>query len=394
MYQRTITGPQMRHINRSAILELIRQESPIARSEIAQKLDISLPTVMRIVDELIEDDLVYQVDGTEWSGGRRRSRIGFNAAGHIVVGVDLGGTKMFGAVADLGGRVLYEAEAIRPGPSGEDSYLALVQLIQRLLNHSDLAGRKVRGIGIGAPGVTLHEEGVITWTPSLNWRNYPLKSQLAKQFELPVIVENDVNLAALGELWFGAGRNSLNMVLISIGTGVGAGIIINGALYRGAHDAAGEIGSLLPGRQFLRQRYEGFGALDSLASGAGVVERARQVLESRRSPAELAQLTPAGVIQAAHRGESWATELMDEAIDYLAIAVAGVSTLFDPEVIVLGGDIAGNLLIEPILNRIEGAIPVLPRLAASPLGRRAAVMGAIANVLHNTTSFYLVQKLS
>ncbi len=392
----TIKATDMRSINRSAILELIRRESPISRTLIAEKLDVSLPTVMRIVDDLVEEGLVRPEGSTEWSGGRRRSLLEFNAEEHVVIGVDLGGTRMFGAIADLGGSILHEVEFNRPQTSDNDNYQSLVGLIDTLLASPELEGHRVHGIGVGVPGVTLHQEGRVVWAPSLNWRDYPLKAKLAERFKLPIIVDNDVNLAALGELWFGAGQNTYNMVLIAIGAGIGAGIIIDGTLYRGAHEAAGEVGYLMPGREFLGRRYEGFGALEGLASGTGIAERARQVLAGQRKPSDLASLTADDVLGAARRKEAWARGVLDEAVDYLSIMVASVSTYFDPEVIVLGGGVShsADLLIEPMVRRIKGTTPAPVKVVASELGLRATVLGAITNVLHNTSDFYVVHKLS
>jgi glucokinase len=219
---------------------------------------------------------------------------------------------------------------------------------------------------------------------------------LSEHFSLPVIVDNDVNLAVLGELWFGVGQSYQNIVLISVGTGIGAGIVIDGAIYRGSHQASGEIGYIIPGRDFLGKKYEGFGALESLASGSGIAKRAKQSLQGQVVDFDINNLTAEHVFQAMHRGEEWARPIIDETVDYLAIAIANVSVLFDPELIVLGGGVSrsADLLIDPVLKRIEGAVPVTPKLVASTLGRQAAVMGAITNVLHNTAEFYVVRKLS
>jgi predicted NBD/HSP70 family sugar kinase len=252
------------------------------------------------------------------------------------------------------------------------------------------------GIGLGVPGLTRHGEGIVTWAPSLNWRDYPLQARLTERFNLPVMVDNDVNLAALGELWFGSGQNIQNMVLIAIGTGIGSGIVIDGALYRGAHEAAGEIGYLMPGREFLGRRYEKYGALEEMASGAGIAERARQRLKGQRDPEELANLSAEDVFDAARHGESWARAVIDEALDYLAIMVASVSAYFDPELIVLGGGVSrsADLLVEPILNRIEGTTAVPAEVVVSILGHRATVLGAVVNVLHYTSDSYVVHKVT
>lgn len=394
--QRTIAAQDMRGINRSAILEMIRRDSPISRNAIAEALGVSLPTVMRIVDDLIREDLVRPQTMKQWTGGRRRSLLEFNAQGQVVVGIDLGGAKMFGAIADLGGKIIDELEIDRHGNSGEESFQLLVQLIARLLESPSIQGRRIRGIGVGAPGITHYKEGIVQWAHSLHWQDFPLKSRLACCFPLPITVDNDVNLAALGELWFGAGQKAQDMVLITIGTGIGAGIIIDGAIYRGAHEASGEIGHMIPGREFLGERFVEYGALEACASGTGMAERALKALEANRQAPSVDGLASEEVFDAARQGQEWACQVVADTVDFLAIAIANLAVSLDPELIVLGGGVSrsADLLVGPILRRLDGMIPALPRLEVSPLGRRAAAMGAIINVLYNTDDYYLVRKLS
>lgn len=395
-YRLTITASDMREINRSAILETIRRESPISRTAIAERLKVSLPTVMRIVDELVEEGFVRLQGSTEWSGGRRRPLLEFNAGGFVILGVDMGGMKMYGAISDLGGNILDEVDMGLYGESPEGNYGRLCNLIDTLLDSPKLEGRRVRGIGVGAPGITRHRDGIVKWSYSLKWRDFPLKERLTKRYKLPITVDNDVNLSAMGELWFGAGQDVQNMILVAVGTGIGAGIIIDGTLYRGGSEASGEIGNFLPGTGFLGKDYQDFGALESVASDTGIVAHARASLRAERDPAGLEALTADDVFIAARQGQEWALSIISEAIDYLAIAVANLTVSFDPELIVLGGSVSpfADLLVNPILQRIGSAIPTLPRLVVSSLGLRAGVMGAIVNVLHNISNFYLVRKLS
>jgi len=396
-HQPTITSAEMRGINRSAILELIRRESPIARSTIARRLGVSLPTVMRIVDWLIEDGFVRLHGETEWSGGRRRPLLEFNADGYVVLGVDMGGAKkMYGAISEIGGNIIDEVEIEHHGVSGEKCYDLLTKLIDALLASPGLKGRRVRGIGVGAPGITHHKEGIVKWAYALNWKDFPLKERLSKRYKLPITVDNDVNLAALGEHWFGAGQHTQHMVLIVIGAGIGAGVIINGSLYRGSREASGEIGHTIPGREFLGKSHRDFGALESVASGTGMIERARSVLRPRRDEGDRNQLLVEDIFEAAQGGQKWATSIVDEIVDYLAIAVANLSVSFDPDLIVLGGSVTNfaSMLVDPILQHIEGLVPTPPKLVVSSLGMRATVMGAIITVLHNTSNFYVVHKLS
>jgi glucokinase len=249
---------------------------------------------------------------------------------------------------------------------------------------------------VGAPGITLHKEGIVTWANTLHWKDFPLKQRLSEIYPLPITVDNDVNLAAMGELWFGAGQNTQNMVMVAIGTGIGAGIIIDGALYRGSSEASGEIGNMLPGCDFLGKNYQAFGALESVASGTGIAERARIALRNKRPAEELENLTAEDVFEAAKQRQQWAWRIIDETVDYLAIAIANLMAAFDPEVIILGGGVSrsAEMLVQPILYRMEGALPTLPKLVVSNLGLKAGVMGAITNILHNTSNFYILHKLS
>jgi glucokinase-like ROK family protein len=356
---------------------------------------MSLPTVMRIVEDLMEEDLVRVHGMGESTGGRPSSLLEFNGNAYAVVGVDLGGTKMFGTVADLSGTIQHERYVPHKPASGPDDHLEeLCEFIEMLLDAPRPPGQRVRGVGVGVPGFTLVPEGIITWAPALGWRNLPLQEILSERFDMPVFVENDVNLTALGEWGFGAGQGAANLVSIAIGTGIGAGIILGGALYRGHNQAAGEVGYLLPGAEFLGRRYDQFGALESLASGTGIAERACQLLKQEELPMPT-DLSAHDVFAAARNGAGWAQQVVGETVDYLSLAIASIGTLLDPEVIILGGGVArsADLLIEPILQQLEGAIPFVPRLVASSLGRRAAAMGAIMLVLNATTEYFVVKRL-
>ena len=393
---RTITATEMRSVNRSAVLDHIRRNSPVARSVIARALKLSLPTVMRIVDELVSDGWVRPAGKKEWSSGRRRDLLEYNREGHAVVGIDLGGTKMVGALANIGGEILHELSINRHGTSGDESYALLVEMIGNLIAMPRPRGQKIRGIAVGAPGVTRVQDGIVEWAPGLNWRDYPLKHKLEKQFRLPCIVDNDVNLAALGEQWFGAGADASDFVLIAIGTGVGAGLIIDGVLYRGHTGSAGEVGFLLANRADLDQHYDQFGALESIISGTGIAHRARQALAGRLPEDRRAQITSQDVFEAYRRREEWSTALVDETVDYLSIAIVNISTLLDPELIILGGGVSdsADVLLPAVQARIQNVLPKTPALGVSKLGRRAAVMGAIAQIVHATSDYYVARKIA
>jgi glucokinase len=250
----TIDAEKMRLINRSAILEFVRVNSPTSRTAIAKQLDVSMSTVVRIVEDLLNEGILVGAGQIQIGMGHRRSLIAYNHDFSSVIGIDLGGTKLYGALANTGGHLLREVTLRQHQTTGEESFALVVNMIKALLEHVP-RGQEMRGIAVGAPGITKNQQGIVEWAPGLKWRNFPLKERLEEQFHYPIFVDNDVNLAALGEHWFGAGKDVQNMILLSIGTGVGAGLIIDGMLYRGHSQAAGEIGYLIPNTQSLNRSY-------------------------------------------------------------------------------------------------------------------------------------------
>jgi glucokinase len=394
-YNKTISAIGMRTINRTAIMDLIRRESPLSRSYISKTLGITLPTVMRFVDELIEEKLVRQLEKTEKTGGRRLAFIELNTQENFVIGVNLGNNNTFGVIADIGGTIIKELEAPRTTDDPEENFNKLVTIIDELLAAPELSGKRVLGIGVGAPGVTRHKEGIVVWGPTLNWLNFPLQERLAGRYSLPIIVDNDVNLSALGEMWYGAGKNLKNIAVLSLGAGTGSAIVVDGFLYRGAHEAAGEIGYQVPEREFLGKARKSFGSMEQVASGVSILEKARQQLKGIRSESELEQLSTDEFFDAVTRGEDWARPIYDETIDYIALMVSSLSAIMDPEVIIFTGLLssAADLFIPDIYKRLEGLQPagVKLNLKKSPLGLRGCALGAISIVLNHTSEQYVVR---
>lgn len=375
----------LRDINRSAILNTIREHSPIARTQIAQDLQISIPTVMRVVGDLVAEGLVLELDEYEYTGGRPRPLLAYNASASLVIGVDLGGAEMVGALTDLAGVIQEEERQPFAGNAPEENVEKLCALIGRLSATAQKLGNKIRMVGVGVPGVTLRDTGVVVWAPGLGWRDYPLLEILQERLGLPVFLENDANLAALGEWGFGAGKGMKNMVLLAIGRGLGAGLILGGQLYRGQHSAAGEIGYLAPGVEYLRSPHDTFGALESIASELGLIRRAQSFFKQKDVLAQPPELTSASIFRAASEGKPWAVQAVSETTDFLSLAIATLSTILDPEVIVLGGSMvygARGSFENLVLGRIRNTLPAAAPLAVSSLGAHAAALGAIMMVVN------------
>jgi glucokinase len=184
--------------------------------------------------------------------------------------------------------------------------------------------------------------------------------------------------------------------LITIGNGIGAGMILDGLLYRSTNFLAGEIGYFLPGKEYLGTRRGDFGVLETRASLAAIADQAQAVLQGQNAALDGRKIQPEEVFTAMLDDQAWAQRLINQMVDDLAIAVANTCALLDPDLIILrsGLDLYTDLLIEPILQRIEGIVPIQPKLVASQLGYKATALGAIVEVLYDTNDFYSIRMLS
>jgi glucokinase len=390
---KTIAQAEMRAINRSAVLDYLRLKKAASRTEIAQELQFSKPTAMRIIDELMEEGFVSATGKMPGERGRSRELLGLQVESNLVIGVDVGGSHIRCALANIGGDILFEVRHDQAWSRPDANFKTLTTSIDEILAQPIPEDARLLGMAIGIPGILDHQTGQAKLVPSLNWSDFPVLSKLEKNYDLPMIVENDVNLAVLGEYWFGAGIGFDDLIMISVGTGIGAGIILDGKIHRGSHDSSGEIGYFLPGIQFLEKTYPGFGALESMASGKGISERAER--KHRVSGLTLPEkgIGAAAVFEAARSGEGWAGDIVSETIDYLSQAIGNVAVLLDPEIIILGGGVANSvdLLIEPIIERLAGVIPRVPLIKGSQLKDRAVILGSVVRVFQKITDYTVVR---
>ena len=291
----------------------------------------------------------------------------------VFISLDMGGTKIYGMVNGADGAALFEQTV--PTCAGADAYAQLTRLIDTLLDEARQLGRDVRGIGLGVPGMTA--DGRVIAAPALGWLDEPVGERLQSRFRLPVVVENDVNLAALGEYGFGAAQGASSLICVAVGTGIGSGIVIDGRLHRGAHHSAGEIGYMVvdPAQMAASFSSADFGAFEQLASGSGLAARARQLLPDGT---DTDGITAESVVAAALGGETWARQVVDETARTLAQGLTNVVAVLDPEVIVLTGGVMREpaLFVEPISEHMRRLIPFQPRIVASTLGPRATALGA------------------
>ncbi|MBG9543030.1 ROK family glucokinase [Cytobacillus firmus] len=308
-----------------------------------------------------------------------------------LVGVDLGGTTTKLAFINYYGEIIHKWEIPTDNSEeGKNITINIAKAIDHKLEELDLNKDKIIGIGMGAPGPVNLATGVVYNTVNLGWKdNYPLKDLLEVETSLPVIIDNDANCAALGEMWKGAGNGAKDLVCVTLGTGVGGGVIANGDIVQGVSGAAGEIGHItsipVGGAQCNCGKT---GCLETIASATGIVRQALENLESGGEGA-LSQLykehgfiTAKDVFDSARNGDETSLLVVNNTAMHLGLALANIANMLNPEKIVLGGGVsrAGDILLKPVIsNFIKFAFPRVKEstvIDIATLGNDAGVIGA------------------
>ena len=311
-------------------------------------------------------------------------------------GVDLGGTNVRAAVVDSSGNIFGEAKQPSLAMEGPDTTVPIIiRTIQEAAKDAGVEFSRISGIGMGVPGRHNSKEGIVLWNPNFKgWGGLHLAKPITDALGVPVYMGNDVNVAALGEFRFGAGKNASSMVMITLGTGIGGGIILNGKLWAGANDGAGEIGHQVinaNGRQCGCYR---FGHLEAEAGRDGIIERARRkIMEGRKTvltesaDPDFMDITPASIAHAADSGDPVAQEVMEETGYLIGIGVSNAINFLNPEMFVIGGGVslAGPVLWDPIMravkaNTLEHALQAC-RIVPAELGDDAGILGGVVLVL-------------
>jgi glucokinase len=308
-----------------------------------------------------------------------------------VLVVDLGGTKIITAIISPLGEII--ARQYQPTLADEGLQLVIERLlsgIDHLLRQSNLSLSQLSAISIAAAGIIDLKNGIITESPNLpGWHNIPLRNIIEEKYKVTTFLINDADAAALGEHRFGAGRGLNNLILLTLGTGIGGGIIINGKLYLGSSGSAAEIGHMTVEVNGERCRCGNIGCLETLASGTAMakeaISRIRQGSKSSLSEmvgGKLEDITAEKVYLAAKGRDSLALEVIARAAYYLGIASVNLVNIFNPEMIIMGGSVAemGDLLLEPVRQMVkERAFPLLSqavRIVPAQLGNDAGIFGA------------------
>lgn len=295
----------------------------------------------------------------------------------LVVGVDVGGTKVALMATDIAtGEDLARDRVPTPADAGPDALIEqLCSAVYALVEQTGREREQLRALGIAIPGLVDVEQGRVILAGNLEgWQDVPLADRLTEQFGIPIFVDQDANAAALGEHWRGCAKEMNNFVFLALGTGLGAGLVINGRIHRGYHSAAGEVGDFIMGREFLGQERGLNGNLELLVGSPAIRDGARDAAGK--------ELPAADALEQADEDEQL-QRVADEVADYVAMAAISIASLLDPEAIVFGGGTAaaGDDLLEPVRERVERELAVRPKLLRSALGEDAQLHGAVFGAL-------------
>jgi len=305
----------------------------------------------------------------------------------MVIGVDLGGTNTRTALVGRHGDILDKQSEETLAAEGREKVIAkLIGNIERQRENAGRQGREVIAIGVGAPGVIHEQTGVVVTSPNFpDWNNLPLKNTLEGSLKLPVFIENDANAAALGEQWRGAAKDIRSMIFLTLGTGVGGGIVLDGRIWHGADGMAGEVGHMTIVPQGRRCGCGNTGCLEMYASSRGIVMNFTDLAAEQRPGAAVHQvLTSAEIYQAARDGDTRACRALEDMGRSLGIGIANLINIFNPEMVVIGGRIreAWDLFIDATREEIRKRAFQYPaeriKIVPSLLGDDAGMVGAAA----------------
>ncbi len=377
----------MHEMNKSLILRAIRDKGPVSRTALTEIVSLSSATVTNIVDDLLQRGFVHEAGHEESAGGRRPVLLKFAPGAGYVIGVELVSGRIRAGLVDLGAGIdrVYEEDITELSPM---SAIAKIAEMIETIRHG-VAGRiRIFGIGIGITGLVEPETGVVSEASNLGWRGIPLKSLIEERTGLRTTVENDCNANALAEMYDGAGQGAADLFCVTIGAGIGAGLILNGELHRGRDGSTGELGHMVVDIDGPPCKCGAWGCLETLAAGPAIVRWAGDMLKqgrvsilSQMCEGQADKLTLEMIIAALEQEDELAAQAARRAGEYIGAGIASVINLINLERVIIAGPAAD--LGEPFLSSIRQTIGCralsvpASRVIVVPacLGREAGIIG-------------------
>lgn len=386
----------MARMNKRMVLESIRESGSINKAEIARQTDLSIPTVMKITDDLVGTGLVRSRGKQESVSGKRPEMFEFAQDAFYSVGVDVGPTKLIAVVMDFGGHIL----ARRQAPTGalipaKGVVQRIAGLIHQVVEESGVPSERLLGVGLGVPGILDTEAGRVLFSPNFHWENVEIARPLEQLMGggLYIKMENSNRALALGEQFFGAGAGHEYFICVNLGYGIGSAVIENGAFYTGSSGTSGEVGHITVEKDGPLCTCGNSGCLEAVASGRAIAQQAKNLI-SGGVPTSILDLAGGNieeieaktVFEAARRGDPAARELVRKAGEYIGIGLANYINLLDPEKIILAGGMSGEEILTGEIQRVVKVRQMRfagrkVKIRPSALGGNATSIGAATLIL-------------
>jgi predicted NBD/HSP70 family sugar kinase len=390
----TINAKLQNIINRSVVFYYLRRNPNAYRAQISKALNISAPAVSRVISRLIAEGYVIETERSVTASGKKATRLLVNPDIGIVIGIDLIKERIRIALSDFMGNIIQSFDGSRIDEK-VDVVKEVCRDIDRILAVEKPAGRmksrlrRLKAISIGIPAVFYSNSGEMGLALYKNLENVDLKLPLSKRYKVPVFVENVTRLSALAEKHYGIAKEYRDIVFVEISNGIGAGIILDGHIFRGSIGSAGEIGFSRVGAESLGFKVENKGFLEKVASVQGMREAALQAIRQGRKTKirdmvnrKREDVSAAAICNAANEGDPLARQIIQSIVNYLSLVFINMILVLNPELLVIGGEITilpgiEKLILEPIRRIVEQFVPFkAPQIALSSLGDDAGVIGA------------------
>ncbi len=385
---------RMRELNLTLILDRLRQEPNLSRAELAHRTGLTRPTVSSLVAALIADGFVREVGAVSSPLGRPSIALALNPQAGFLLGAEIGVDFIAAVLTDFSAQVVWQTrEALKAAGSREEVLEAVLTMLQEGVDLAKNASLPLLGIGLGVPGLVDRSSGRLLFAPNLGWRDVPLKALLEERIQTDVIVDNEANLAALGESTFGAARGAHLVLYVSSGVGLGGGLVLDGQLFQGSDGFAGEFGHMTVDPGGLPCNCGSRGCWETLVSQWAVFRRIRAAAQAGAATAllemtggDLQALTFEQVCAAAANADAIALAALEETGHYLGIGIASLVNAFNPQLVVFGGIL--STAFEYLLPGIQAEVEQRAlqwarqnlRIIPAQYGRDACPLGGVAAV--------------
>jgi len=384
----------IKELNRLLVVNAILNYEPVSRTKVAKLTELSLSTVSNIVASLIKRGVVQEIGEEKSNGGRRPIMLKLNPEVGLVIGMKIGLDGIVAALVNLKGTVLHQIA--RPVLTNEDEAVVIesvANVIRSLIKEACVDFGRIIGCGIGVSGLVDSRRGILLHSAILKWENIQFKKLLRREFNIPIFVDKDVNALALGEKRYGAARGTSNFVCVTVGTGIGAGIVVDGKIYHGNLGSAGELGHMVIDKNGPLCYCGKHGCLETLSSDRFIIEEAKKALIQGKKTLirrllgdnDLGRLSASTVLQAAHKEDPVAKNIFKQAGENLGIGISNLISIVDPEAILIGGKgtEAKDLILSPMRKAIKENSPLRRniKILFPELGEDGWVIGAAELVL-------------